>query len=72
MRGGWACHGHSQPVQRFDPDVGGYRLNTDFGEVMFTLGRAFGFAFGHKENGADVQPHGRHVRQHALPTQGWC
>jgi cellobiose phosphorylase len=36
----------------FDPEVGGYRLNTDFGELMMGLGRAFGFAFGHKENGA--------------------
>jgi cellobiose phosphorylase len=35
-----------------DPSVGGYRLNTDFGEVMLNLGRAFGFAYGHKENGA--------------------
>ena len=35
-----------------DPAVGGYRLNTDFGEVMLNLGRAFGFAYGHKENGA--------------------
>lgn len=36
----------------FDPKVGGFRLNTDFGEVMLNLGRAFGFAYGHKENGA--------------------
>lgn len=36
----------------YDPGVGGYRLNTDFGEVKLDLGRAFGFAFGHKENGA--------------------
>jgi cellobiose phosphorylase len=36
----------------FDPAVGGYRLNTDFGEVLLNLGRCFGFAFGHKENGA--------------------
>ena len=36
----------------FDPKVGGYRLNTDFGETLFSLGRCFGFAFGHKENGA--------------------
>ncbi len=35
-----------------DPQIGGYRLNTDFGEVLLKLGRAFGFAFGHKENGA--------------------
>ena len=36
----------------FDPQVGGYRLNTNFGEVRLNLGRCFGFAFGHKENGA--------------------
>jgi cellobiose phosphorylase len=36
----------------WDPSVGGYRLNTDFGEVLLNLGRAFGFAYGHKENGA--------------------
>jgi cellobiose phosphorylase len=36
----------------FDESVGGYRLNTDFGECGENLGRAFGFAFGHKENGA--------------------
>ncbi|MBN1666993.1 MAG: cellobiose phosphorylase, partial [Anaerolineales bacterium] len=35
-----------------DPAVGGYRLNSEFGEVMLNLGRAFGFAYGHKENGA--------------------
>jgi cellobiose phosphorylase len=35
-----------------DSSVGGYRLNTDFGEIMLNLGRAFGFAYGHKENGA--------------------
>jgi cellobiose phosphorylase len=36
----------------FDSQVGGYRLNTNFGEVLLNLGRCFGFAFGHKENGA--------------------
>ncbi|GAB6090231.1 GH36-type glycosyl hydrolase domain-containing protein [Spirochaeta dissipatitropha] len=35
-----------------DPAVGGYRLNTDFQEVKLDLGRCFGFAYGHKENGA--------------------
>ncbi len=35
-----------------DPALGGYRLNTDFGGVQLNLGRCFGFAFGHKENGA--------------------
>jgi len=36
----------------FDAEVGGYRLNTNFGEVLLDLGRGFGFAYGHKENGA--------------------
>ncbi|MFC1996864.1 GH36-type glycosyl hydrolase domain-containing protein [Chloroflexota bacterium] len=35
-----------------DTSVGGHRLNTNFGEVLHNLGRAFGFAYGHKENGA--------------------
>lgn len=30
----------------------GYRLNSQFGGIQQNLGRAFGFAFGHKENGA--------------------
>ncbi len=44
----------------YDPTVGGYRLNTNFGETLLntftslstSLGRCFGFAFGTKENGA--------------------
>jgi cellobiose phosphorylase len=40
----------------YDPNVGGYRLNTDFGpaseSLSMSLGRCFGFAYGHKENGA--------------------
>ena len=42
-------------VNRFlkDKKFGGYRLNTDFGVRHYLdLGRAFGFAFGTKENGA--------------------
>jgi cellobiose phosphorylase len=35
-----------------DESVGGYRLNTDFDEVKLDMGRAFGFAYGEKENGA--------------------
>ena len=34
-----------------DPNIG-YRLNSNFGEIQQNLGRAYGFAFGHKENGA--------------------
>lgn len=36
----------------YDEKRGGYCLNTDFGEVKDDLGRMFGFAYGHKENGA--------------------
>ncbi|HLV09533.1 MAG TPA: cellobiose phosphorylase [Halanaerobiales bacterium] len=36
----------------WDEKVGGYRLNTDFKELKLDMGRAFGFAYGHKENGA--------------------
>ncbi|MCF8009142.1 MAG: cellobiose phosphorylase [Halanaerobiales bacterium] len=35
-----------------DKKVGGYRLNTNFNEIKLNLGRAFGFAYGEKENGA--------------------
>lgn len=36
----------------YDEAVGGYRLNTNFHEIKLDMGRAFGFAYGHKENGA--------------------
>lgn len=36
----------------YAPELGGYKLNTDFGEIKDDMGRAFGFAYGHKENGA--------------------
>jgi cellobiose phosphorylase len=36
----------------FDEAIGGYKLNTNFHEVKEDLGRMFGFAYGHKENGA--------------------
>lgn len=36
----------------YDENVGGPRLNTDFNTQQHNLGRCFGFAFGHKENGA--------------------
>jgi cellobiose phosphorylase len=35
-----------------DEYLRGYRLNTNFGQDLPELGRAFGFAYGHKENGA--------------------
>jgi cellobiose phosphorylase len=49
------ARGIVKAVRRFlkDETLGGYRLNTDFGmRHHLALGRAFGFAFGTKENGA--------------------
>ncbi len=36
----------------YTKECGGYRLNTDFNELKFDMGRMFGFAYGEKENGA--------------------
>ncbi len=36
----------------YHKETGGYRLNTDFHELKFDMGRMFGFAYGEKENGA--------------------
>lgn len=36
----------------WDKELKGYRLNTDFKEEQYNLGRAFSFAYGNKENGA--------------------
>lgn len=36
----------------YDEKAGGYRLNTDFHEQKYDMGRMFGFAYGEKENGA--------------------
>ena len=58
LMGGIANDEQSREIVRsvdhylFDSSVGGYRLNTNFKEVLHNLGRAFGFAYGHKENGA--------------------
>jgi cellobiose phosphorylase len=35
-----------------DKKLGGFRLNTDFQDLYLSLGRAFGFSYGDKENGA--------------------
>jgi cellobiose phosphorylase len=36
----------------FKPELGGYQLNTNYHRVLTEMGRAYGFAYGHKENGA--------------------
>jgi len=36
----------------FEKEVGGYHLNSNYHQVLTNMGRAYGFAYGHKENGA--------------------
>ncbi len=55
----------------FDAADGGYRLNTDFHEVKTDLGRQFGFAFGHKENGS-VFSHMAVMFAYALYKRGFA
>lgn len=55
----------------YDEEIGGYRLNTDFKEVKTDLGRLFGFAFGHKENGA-VFSHMATMYANALYHRGFA
>ena len=58
IMGGVAGDGQVEQIARaadhylYRPEIGGYRLNTDFHELKFDLGRMFGFAYGEKENGA--------------------
>jgi cellobiose phosphorylase len=58
LMGGIATNEQAREIVRaadrylYEAEMGGYRLNTDFGEVLLNMGRCFGFAFGHKENGA--------------------
>ncbi len=54
----------------FAPDRGGYALNTDFGHMKTDLGRMFGFAYGHKENGA-VFSHMTTMYANALYSRGF-
>ena len=55
----------------YDAQVGGYKLNTDFKEVKTDLGRMFGFAYGHKENGA-VFSHMATMYANALYQRGFA
>jgi cellobiose phosphorylase len=54
----------------YKQEAGGYRLNTDFGEEKFDLGRMFGFAYGEKENGA-VFSHMTVMYANALYKRGY-
>lgn len=55
----------------FREHAGGYCLNTDFGELKTDLGRMFGFAYGHKENGA-VFSHMTTMFANALYRRGFA
>lgn len=55
----------------YEAKAGGYRLNTDFHEEKFDLGRMFGFAYGEKENGA-VFSHMTVMYANALYKQGFA
>ncbi len=54
----------------YQREVGGYRLNTDFNELKFDMGRMFGFAYGEKENGA-VFSHMTVMYANALYRRGY-
>lgn len=55
----------------YDGTKGGYRLNTDFHELKFDMGRMFGFAYGEKENGA-VFSHMSVMYANALYRRGFA
>lgn len=55
----------------FDKNAGGYRLNTDFQEEKYDMGRMFGFAYGEKENGA-VFSHMTVMYANALYQRGFA
>ncbi|MDF2538681.1 MAG: cellobiose phosphorylase-like protein [Herbinix sp.] len=55
----------------YDNSIGGYKLNTNFNEVKDDLGRMFGFAYGHKENGA-VFAHMAVMYANALYQRGFA
>ncbi len=54
----------------YDKELKGFRLNTNFGKVDLNLGRAFGFSFGDKENGAFFS-HMNTMFSYALYNQGF-
>lgn len=55
----------------YEAGIGGYRLNTDFHEMKTDMGRMFGFAYGHKENGA-VFSHMATMFANALYSRGYA
>ncbi len=54
----------------WDKKLNGLRLNTNFKDIQLNLGRAFSFAYGHKENGAFFS-HMNIMMANALYKQGY-
>ncbi|MFU8827698.1 MAG: GH36-type glycosyl hydrolase domain-containing protein, partial [Brevefilum sp.] len=75
LMAGVATAGQAQAVMQaadahlYDQNLNGHRLNTHFGANPPRLGRAFGFAYGHKENGA-LFSHMAVMYAYALYCQG--
>lgn len=61
---------HAAEKYLYRENVGGYCLNTDFKENNMDMGRMFGFAYGHKENGA-VFCHMSVMYAYALYSRGF-
>lgn len=55
----------------YTPSIGGYQLNTNFHEIKMDMGRMFGFAYGHKENGA-VFSHMAVMYGYSLYSRGYA
>lgn len=55
----------------FSEQLGGNRLNTNFHELKLNLGRAFAYAYGHKENGS-MFSHMQMLYIYALYTKGFA
>ena len=55
----------------YEKEVGGYRINTNFKEEKYDMGRMFGFAYGEKENGA-VFSHMTVMYANALYQNGYA
>ncbi|MEF3692621.1 MAG: hypothetical protein V3569_00430 [Acholeplasmataceae bacterium] len=43
---------HKTKEMLFNAPIGGYHLNSNYHKVLTNMGRAYGFAYNHKENGA--------------------
>lgn len=76
IMGGTATEAQIRAITRsadrylYREEIGGYRLNTDFHELKFDMGRMFGFAYGEKENGA-VFSHMTTMYANALYQRGF-